>query len=98
MRISGVISEINTARIQADNAVREKIYIWPAWPQKPVEAIKPLSSQDGKDVYLQKADREFHKQIIESARNSFFREYTASGNIQLKSAFIKPGTLFDAIV
>lgn len=81
MKVSSAISVFN---INKTDTVNKKLYVWPAYPNKPVEKIGKILSNKYKVNYNSK---------IKNANDDLYLQ--RDGKIQKKLNYL-PGSFFDA--
>lgn len=97
MNISSGISVIQTPSL-SPVAGKAKVYLWPLYNSGKIVKTAPITGRHQPEYIYKKPSPEEYDQLLSQARYSNEMEYNASGRTTYKTAPIRPGSLFEAMV
>lgn len=97
MRISTGIADIAFSALQGTKAGSEKFFVWPLYNAGRIESIHGVSRRTESNAVYLKPSPEDRERILNLAKNQSENEYSSSGRLGSTPAWVRPGSLFDAL-
>ncbi len=97
MRISTGIAELSFQNLQGTRPAADKFFVWPLYNAGRIDSIHGVSRRTESNALYLKPTPEDRDHILSIAKNHSEKEYYSSGRIGNTPAWVRPGSLFEAL-